>query len=126
MLQKRNSGLAGTLREQVTLQKRGPDVNGDPLGPWADQFVVPARVLARVGSNRVPARGVGEEIVNQRIEGIQPVEVTMRLNAATALIDTDWRLVWLGWNFDITAVAVDELASIVSLMAVRYRGGDLS
>jgi len=126
MLQKRNPGLAGTLRESVTFQRRALDANGDALGPWTDQFATPARVQARTGGARVPARPTGEEVVDDRITGVQPVEITMRLNLLTAQIDTDWRAVWLNWPFGVTAVAVDELASVVTVMATRYRDDNLS
>ena len=113
MLQKRQPALAGTLRETVTLQKRTLDANSDPLGPWLDQFAAPARVLSRTA---------GETVLASRIAGVQPVEVWVRLDRFSALIETDWRLVWLGWNFGITAIAVDEVQALVILMAVRSRG----
>lgn len=112
MLQKRNPKLAGALRDSVTLQRRAKDPNGDRLGAWEDVFATAARVLARTS---------GEAVLAQRIAGVQPVEVTMRLNAWSALVDTDWRLMWLGWPFEITAVAVDELTSVAVVLAVRTR-----
>ena len=112
MLQKRQPGLAGVLREAVTLQQHALDANGDRLGPWTDEFATVARVIAKTG---------GEGVLAQRIAGVQPVEVTLRLDAFTARIDTDWRLVWLAWPFEVTAVAVDELAATVTLLAVRAR-----
>jgi head-tail adaptor len=112
MLQKRQPGLAGVLRETVTLQQHALDANGDRLGPWTDMFAAPARVLARTQ---------GEQVLQQRVAGTQPIEITLRLDRFSALIDTDWRVVWLGWPFEITAVAVDELASIVTLVALRAR-----
>jgi len=112
MLQKRNRALAGLLRESVTLQRRSLDVNGDPLGPWIDIFATPARVLSRTA---------GEAVAAQRVTGVQPVEVTLRLDRYSALIDTDWRLMWLGWPFEITTVAPDEVQALLVLMAVRSR-----
>ena len=112
MLQKRQPGLAGVLRESVTLQQHGLDANGDRLGPWTDIFAAPARVIARTR---------GEEVLQQRIAGTQPVEVTLRLDRFSAAVDTDWRVVWLGWPFEVTAVAVDELAATVTVLAVRAR-----
>lgn len=114
-VQKRAPLLAGVLRETITLQRRALDANGDRLGPWVDEFASPARVLHRT---------VGETVFAQRIAGVQPVEITVRLNPYSAAVDTDWRLTWLGWAFEITAVAVDELAAVVTLLAVRSRGGD--
>jgi hypothetical protein len=113
MLQKRLPQLAGLLRESVTLQRRALDANGDRLGPWVDEFAAPARVLARTS---------GEAVLEQRIAGVQPVEITLRLDRFSAAVDTDWRLVWLGWNFGITAITVDELGAVVSILAVRSRG----
>lgn len=113
MLQKRQPALAGLLRDTVTLQRRALDTHGDRLGEWEDVFASPARVLSRTQ---------GEAVLAQRVAGVQPVEVTMRLHPFTAAVDTDWRVLWLGWAFDITAVAVDELAAVVTLLAVRSRG----
>jgi head-tail adaptor len=112
MMQKRQPGLAGTLRESVILQQHALDVNGDRLGPWQDVFATPARVVARTR---------GEQVLEQRLAGTQPVEVTVRLDRFSAQVDTDWRLVWLNWPFEITAVAVDELAATLTLLAVRAR-----
>ena len=112
MLQKRQPALAGLLRESVTLQRHAVDANGDRLGPWQDIFAAPARVVAKTS---------GEAVLAQRIAGTQPVEITLRLDRFSALVDTDWRLVWLDWPFEITAVAVDELAATVTLLALRAR-----
>jgi hypothetical protein len=112
MLQKRNPGLAGTLRESVIFQRHALDANGDRLGAWQDIFAAPARVIARTR---------GEQVLQERLAGTQPVEITLRLDRFSALLDTEWRAVWLGWPFDITAIAVDELASTVSILAVRAR-----
>jgi len=112
--QTRTPKLSGLLRETVVFQRRALDAHGDRLGPWEDQFETPARVLNRT---------VGETVLAQRIAGVQPVEVTIRLNVWSAQVETDWQLVWLGWSFGITAIAVDELASVVSLIAVRTRDG---
>jgi head-tail adaptor len=112
MLQKRTRALAGLLRESVTLQQRTLDTNGDPLGPWADIFAAPARVLSKTS---------GETVLAQRVTGVQPIEITLRLDRFSALIDTDWRLIWLGWPFEITAIAPDEVQALLILMAVRSR-----
>jgi hypothetical protein len=112
MLQKRNPALAGTLRESVIFQQHALDLNGDRLGAWTDIFAAPARVVAKTR---------GEQVLQERIAGTQPVEITLRLDRFSATLDTDWRAVWLGWPFEITAIAVDELAATVSLLAVRAR-----
>ena len=117
MLQKRTPQLAGLLRESVTFQQRSLDANGDRLGPWVDMFAAPARVV-----HIVRTRGTGgETVLDQRLTGVQPVEVTLRLDQMTAQLDTDWRFHWLNWPLMVTAVAVDELAAVVTLIAVRTR-----
>lgn len=112
MLQRRSPALAGLLRETVTLQSRSLDGNGDALGQWVDEFAAPARVLPRTS---------GETVLEQRLAGVQPVEVTLRLDRFSANVDTDWRFVWLGWNFEITAVTADELQAVVILVGARSR-----
>jgi|SRR5579864_4779078 len=112
MLQKRQPGLAGVLRETVTLQQHALDANGDRLGPWMDIFEAPARVLSRTR---------GEVVLQERLAGTQPVEVTLRLDRFSAQVDTDWRIVWLGWPYEITAVAVDEIAASLTILAFRSR-----
>jgi hypothetical protein len=120
VLQKRNPGIAGTLRQSVTLQRRGADANGDPLGDWQDVFTAPARVTAQ------PIRRAqqGEIVSDDRRVGEQPIEITLRLTLDSAVIDTDWRVVWAGWAFDITVMSVDELLAVVTLFGIRSRAGD--
>jgi hypothetical protein len=120
VLQKREPGIAGLLRQTVTLQQRTLNLNGDPLGPWQDMFTSPARVIAQP----IKRAQQGEVVSNDRRVGVQPIEVTMRLNLQTALIDSDWRVVWLGWAFDITVMAVDEILSTVTVFGIRSRAGD--
>lgn len=120
MLQKREPALAGTLRQTVTLQSRTLDINGDPLGPWQDMFTTAARVIAQP----IKRAQQGEVVSNERRVGVQPIEVTMRLDLNTAQIDSDWRVVWLGWAFDITVMAVDEMLSVVTVFGIRSRAGD--
>lgn len=115
MLQKRQRALAGLLRETVTLQRRALDANGDRLGVWTDEFESPARVLVRTQ---------GETVLQSRIAGVQPVEITLRLNPYSAAVDTDWRVLWQGVAYGITATAPDELHSTVTLLAVRSRDGN--
>jgi Phage head-tail joining protein len=112
MLQKRQPALAGLLRETVTFQQHALDANGDRLGPWTDVFAAQARVVMQTRA---------EGVLQQRVAGVQPVEVTLRLDLNSAQVDTDWRLVWLNWPFEITAVAMDELGAAVSILAVRAR-----
>jgi hypothetical protein len=120
VLKKRNVGLAGSLAQIVTLQQRANDANGDPLGPWQDMFDAQARVIAQP----IKRAQQGEIISNDRRVGVQPIEVTMRLDLQTAQIDSDWRMVWLGWAFDITVMSPDEYLSIITIFGIRSRAGD--
>lgn len=112
LIQKREPGLSGLLREMVRFQQHALDTNGDRLGPWTDAFTLPARVIAQTR---------GEAILQQRIAGVQPVMITVRLDTYSAQIDTDWRAVWLAWPYEITAVAMDELGQLLSIQATRAR-----
>lgn len=75
---------AGALRDRYTFQKRGPDANGDPLGDWADQFTISAGTIYLKGS---------EPVMEQRLQGVQPVVLTVRDETRTRLITTAWRAV---------------------------------
>lgn len=99
---------AGLLRERVVFQQRGLDEHGDRLGAWEDGFSVAARVFARRGS---------EPVIQARLQGVQPLEVTIRSQPATRRIGTDWRMVWQGRNHNIRSIAPDETRQFIALMA---------
>jgi SPP1 family predicted phage head-tail adaptor len=79
--------LAGQLRERVTFQRRGTlqdDYGNVQAGDWENQFTVWANIA--------PARG-REEVLAQRLQGIRPVEITVRWTSQTVLIQPEWRAV---------------------------------
>lgn len=79
---------AGELRHRVAFDKR-EDVNPDaPLdlgntqSEFVEQFVVAAKIGAKLG---------GEAVTAARLSSQQPVNITVRQSAKTKLITTDWR-----------------------------------
>lgn len=75
---------AGALRDRYTFQKRALDANDEPKGAWEDQFTVSAETLYLKGT---------EPVIAMRLEGVQPVVLTIRDETRTRLITTAWRAV---------------------------------
>lgn len=79
---------AGELRHRVKFERR-QDINPDaPLdlgntrGDFVPKFEVWAKIEAKFG---------GETVTAARLEGQQPVTITVRHTAQTRQITTDWR-----------------------------------
>jgi head-tail adaptor len=79
---------AGDLRHRVAFDKR-EDVNPDaPLdlgntqSVFVEQFVVSAKIQAKLG---------GETVTAARLSSQQPVNITVRQSSNTKLVATDWR-----------------------------------
>lgn len=78
---------AGSLRDRLQFesQKRVADGAGNfRSDEWEVQFVEKAEVKARVG---------GEAVIAERLQGRQPIEITVRYAFNTTRIETDWRAV---------------------------------
>lgn len=78
---------SGEIRDLVTFQKRSAiddDAGNLVSGPFANVFTVPARIAA--------ARG-REEVLAQRLQGVRPVEITVRLSHQTEQIAPEWRAI---------------------------------
>lgn len=79
-------GGAGQLRERVTFARRpspSSDEYGNPVtADFADQFTVAARVRYLVG---------GEAVQASRLEGRQPIVVSVRSSSLTRPVTADWR-----------------------------------
>jgi head-tail adaptor len=75
---------AGRLNNRVAFDVRSTatDVYGNVLGDWDEQFVVSARVQHLRG---------GETVMASRLEGRQPVVITVRRSPVTGEIETSWR-----------------------------------
>jgi head-tail adaptor len=59
----------------------------------------------------------GEVALQQRIQGVQPAEITVRLSSQTKLITNGWQALSGGRAYDIQAVAPDERGAFLSLLA---------
>lgn len=78
---------AGSLRDRVIFQKRGlvDDGYGNEVsGDWEDQFTVAAIIAPALGR---------EEVLAQRLQGVRPVEITVRWSSQTVRIAPEWRAV---------------------------------
>ena len=74
------------LHEKYTFAKRDPQADdgyGNTLTDWVDQFTV--------RGHRHFLRG-GEKVIAGRLEGRQPIIVTVRQSTATDEICPDWRI----------------------------------
>lgn len=81
---------AGQLRERLSFQTRTevnpdfPEDYGNVESVWETQFTVSARVKPRMGS---------EPIIAQRLQGVQPVTITVRSSSDTRQITPAWRAI---------------------------------
>ncbi|RUX81401.1 head-tail adaptor protein [Mesorhizobium sp. M7A.F.Ca.CA.004.11.2.1] len=75
----------GQLRENIAFDSRGPysgPDDGNTEGPFEERFIVSAR--------RQYLRGT-ETVMAARLEGRQPVLLTVRANSLSKQITTDWQ-----------------------------------
>ena len=118
----------GQLTRRVTFQQRAANADGDRLGAWAD---IVSRA-ARVAPLRTGAAGAAETVINMRLEGNQPVLITVRRDATTKLIDNTYRAydargpaptdpAATVWN--VTAGIWNEAEDMMEFLAVERRGG---
>jgi SPP1 family predicted phage head-tail adaptor len=103
---------AGKLRERVTFQKRmlqADDGYGNALTAFADVMTVWARIT--------PLRG-GEGVIAARLQGTQPVLITVRHSTETAAITPDWRLVdaRTGTIYNIRTAVADERKAQIDMI----------
>lgn len=77
---------AGALRDRYRFDQRGLDANGDRLGAWdADNGIT-------VSAETVWLRG-SESVIGMRLEGQQPVALTIRDSVQARTITTAFRAV---------------------------------
>lgn len=95
---------AGDLTDRLRFEQRGEDDNGDRLGDWdADSsFTRSARLFFRQGT---------EPVIEQRLQGVQPVEITVRADPDTRQITNAWRAVAVD-NGTVAADTVFNLKAI--------------
>lgn len=107
---------AGSLSERITFQNRGEvdDGYGNPVtGAWADQFMEPARLAPRTGS---------ESVIAARLTGVQPFTLTVRSSSRTRDVTPAWRAVntRTGKTYNIKAIAnPDERNAYLDMLVVE-------
>ena len=99
---------AGKRRERPIFQQKAIDENGDRLGPWEEGFSRSARIVPRTR---------GEIALQQRMQGIQLVEVTVPRDSATQEITSAWRMVWHGTPYNIQASTPSESRREMNILA---------
>lgn len=99
----------GLRRERVTFQQRSLDANNDRLGDWEEGgFSRWARVLVLRG---------GEPVMQARLQGQQPVQVTVLSTGATRAVTTAWRIQWKGLPYNIKSIAPGEKRDEIVFLA---------
>lgn len=78
------------------------------VGDWDEVFQRRCRVRARLGT---------EPVIAQRLQGIQPLEIEMRSDSETRLVDPGWRIKNVRTNeyYQIRAVAPAENRRWISM-----------
>ena len=81
---KRKRAGAGSLSERIGFEAEveGDDGFGGVVVGFAEQFVEPARLEPRVGS---------ETVIASRLQGLQPYTMTVRSSERTRTITPAWR-----------------------------------
>lgn len=76
--------MAGELRHRISFARREDveDEFGNTQSEFVEQFVVSAKVAAKLG---------GETVTAARLTGQQPVTIIVRQSSQTRLIAVDWR-----------------------------------
>lgn len=102
---------AGQLREMVAFDEvaESDTSYGIVAGDWDEQFQRAARIKPLLGS---------EPVIAQRLQGVQPMVITVRSDSETRLITTAWRArnVRTGQAFQIRAITPDERRAYIDLL----------
>jgi hypothetical protein len=104
---------AGDLTNRVRFESRALDANGDPLGPWTSAG-------DPVWAQLTWLRGT-EAAMQQRLEGRQPVVITVRASTFTRQITPAWRAVNArdaAQRFAILTVSPARTQGFLDLLAV--------
>lgn len=82
------------LLERASFQQRveAPDGFGNMVGAWTDRFDDRVGVLYLRGS---------EAVLAARLEGRQPIVVTVRVSERTNLVTPDWRVIINGTPYNV-------------------------
>lgn len=109
----------GQLNRRVVFYQRAEDANGDRLGALTEIVRRDARVQALKGS---------EAVQQQRLQGEQPVIITVRRDSTTKTIDNtfeaeDARDTTINW--DIKSATITEDLQWVEILAIQRVGQPL-
>lgn len=104
---------AGQLQEWLAFDKRpivADDLLGNVEGEWTEQFQCAGRVKPLVG---------GEQVLAQRLQGVQPVVITVRRWTRSEVVTTDWRVrdTRSGEVYAIRAVTKAESRDFIDFLA---------
>ena len=106
----------GDLKDRLTLQQRALDDNGDRNGDWGSLGTVWAQVLSING---------GETVMEQRLQGKQPVILFLRASSVTTQIDNSFRAIDArnaSRVFDITSASLSQDRAWMECLAVQLVG----
>jgi hypothetical protein len=104
---------AGDLRDKYRFDQRGLDANGDRLGAWdTDNGIT-------VSAETVWLRG-SESVIGMRLEGQQPVALTIRDSTQARTITTAFRAVNTrsGQVFNITSASPSNRLGFIDVLCV--------
>lgn len=110
----------GELRDRVRFEQRSLNLHGQRLGAWdvAGGVTRAAKMTPMLG---------GEEIINSRLAGRQPMIITVRDDTATRTVGTAWRAVDTrrGKIYDIKTNALQKGGlAFRELLAVETQGNE--
>ena len=97
---------SGDRREIVRFLSRALDADGQPLGAYSERLKAAAGVRVLRGT---------EAVMQARLGGVQPIEVTVLASASARTITTAWRILWKGSEYAITAAAPEVDGEIIIL-----------
>ena len=105
----------GQLRDRITLQRRADDENGDPLGGWSSAFWRMVKLLNLRG---------GEGVLQQRLQGSQPVLLVVRADPETRMIDNSFRAINHRTRqiYDLSAASETQDRTWVEILGVAKSG----
>lgn len=95
---------AGALKDRVTFQRRALDANNERLGAWENMFSRAAHLLYQTGS---------ETVTEARLQGRQPVRITVRDESAVRAVTNGWRAINtrdVAQSFDLKTVPIPSKA----------------
>jgi hypothetical protein len=102
---------AGEMQWRFRFERRATDANGDRMGDWGDGAVT-------LDAKLVMLKGT-EAVMSARLQGRQPVVLTIRDCAAARAITTDWRAVDIrnGAIFGVKGAAQNANIAFIDVLA---------